>query len=65
VKKRDRKGLYAKARKGLLPNFTGISDPYEAPTDAEIVIDTTNIYPEEAVEEILSYLKKAGYIGVE
>ena len=39
---RDRKGLYAKARAGIVKEFTGISDPYEAPTNAEVVIDTAN-----------------------
>ena len=38
--KRDRKGLYAKARAGIIKEFTGISDPYDVPTDAEVVIDT-------------------------
>jgi sulfate adenylyltransferase len=60
---RDRKGLYAKARAGLIPTFTGVSDPYEQPADAEITIDTTNITPEEASQEILLYLEKQGYIG--
>ena len=44
---RDRKGLYAKARAGEIKEFTGISDPYEEPADAEIVIDTTNLRPSE------------------
>jgi sulfate adenylyltransferase len=60
---RDRKGLYAKARAGLIPTFTGVSDPYEEPTDAEISIDTTNLTPEEASQEILLYLEKQGYVG--
>ena len=60
---RDRKGLYAKARAGLIPQFTGISDPYEEPADAEIVLDTTQLAPEEAAQEVLLYLEKAGYIG--
>jgi sulfate adenylyltransferase len=58
---RDRKGLYAKARAGKLPNFTGVSDPYEIPNDAEVVIDTTRLTPEEAAEEILNYLEREGY----
>jgi sulfate adenylyltransferase len=61
---RDRKGLYAKARAGLLPQFTGISDPYEVPTDAEIVIDTTELSPEEAAQEIFLHLERQGFIGV-
>lgn len=60
---RDRKGLYAKARAGIIPSFTGVSDPYESPADAEVVIDTTNTTPEEAAQEILLYLKKQGYVG--
>lgn len=60
---RDRKGLYAKARAGLLPEFTGVSDPYELPEDAEIVIDTTHLTPEQAANEILRYLEHHGYIA--
>ena len=60
---RDRKGLYAKARAGLVLQFTGISDPYEVPSDAEVVIDTTGLTPEEAAQEIFLYLERQGYIG--
>ncbi len=60
---RDRKGLYAKARAGIIKEFTGISDPYEAPDDAEVVIDTTELSPEEAANEILLHLERQGYIG--
>lgn len=60
--KRDRKGLYAKARAGILTNFTGISDPYEAPSDAELIIDTTLITPGDAVQQILAFIEKAGYL---
>jgi sulfate adenylyltransferase len=60
---RDRKGLYAKARAGLVTQFTGISDPYEVPKDAEVVIDTTDITPEEAAQEVLLYLGREGYVG--
>jgi sulfate adenylyltransferase len=60
---RDRKGLYAKARAGIIPGFTGVSDPYEAPTDAEIVLNTTDMTPEEAAQEIMLYLEKQGYVG--
>ena len=60
---RDRKGLYAKARKGLIPEFTGISDPYEVPERAELTIDTANVSPMEAAQEIYLYLLKEGYIG--
>jgi sulfate adenylyltransferase len=61
---RDRKGLYAKARAGVLKQFTGISDPYEAPADAEVVIDTSDMSPEEAAQEIILHLEREGYIGV-
>lgn len=60
---RDRKGLYAKARAGAIKEFTGISDPYEQPTDAEVTIDTTAMSPEECVQQIILYLEKEGYIG--
>jgi sulfate adenylyltransferase len=60
---RDRKGLYAKARAGLIKEFTGISDPYEVPADAEVVIDTTNLTPEEAAQAIILHLEKEGYVG--
>jgi sulfate adenylyltransferase len=59
---RDRKGLYAKARAGLVKEFTGISDPYEAPGDAELVIDTTSLSPAEAAQEIILHLEREGYI---
>ena len=62
---RDRKGLYAKARAGEIKEFTGISDPYEEPVDAEIVIDTTNLRPSEAAQEIILHLEAQGYIGPE
>jgi len=60
---RDRKGLYAKARAGIIKEFTGISDPYEVPEDAEVVIDTADLSPEEAAQEILLFLERKGYIG--
>jgi len=60
---RDRKGLYAKARAGLVKEFTGISDPYESPTDAEVVIDTSELSPEEAAQEIFLHLERQGFIG--
>jgi adenylylsulfate kinase len=59
---RDPKGLYKKARAGQLKGFTGIDDPYEAPTKAELVIDTEKLKPAEAAEEILAYLEKGGYL---
>jgi sulfate adenylyltransferase len=60
---RDRKGLYAKARAGIIPEFTGISDPYEAPEDAEIVIDTTDISVDEAAQTVYDYLVEHGYVA--
>jgi sulfate adenylyltransferase len=60
---RDRKGLYAKARAGIVKEFTGVSDPYEEPADAEITIDTTEVTPEEAAQEIVLYLEREGFIG--
>jgi sulfate adenylyltransferase len=60
---RDRKGLYAKARAGIIPEFTGISDPYEEPDDAEMVIDTTELEPDEAANQVLLYLERLGYVG--
>ncbi len=62
---RDRKGLYAKARAGIIKEFTGISDPYEIPEDAELAYDTIELSSEEAVQEIMLYLEKQGFIGAE
>ncbi len=62
---RDRKGLYAKARAGIIKEFTGISDPYESPEDAEVVIDTTKLSPEQAAQQILLHLEREGYVGEE
>jgi sulfate adenylyltransferase len=61
---RDRKGLYAKARAGLVKEFTGISDPYETPTNADVVIDATDFTPEEAAQEIILHLEREGFVGV-
>lgn len=60
---RDRKGLYAKARKGIIPEFTGISDPYEEPKNPELVINTENNTPVQAAQEIYLYLVREGYIS--
>ncbi len=59
---RDRKGLYAKARKGLIPEFTGISDPYEVPEHPELRIDTADLSPVQAAQEIFLYLLREGYL---
>lgn len=61
---RDRKGLYAKARAGILKEFTGISDPYEVPENAEVVINTGELSPEEAAQTIILHLEREGFIGV-
>ena len=60
--KRDVKGLYAKARAGILKGFTGIDDPYEEPLNAEISIDTTSISQEESVDIVCKHLIKKGFI---
>jgi sulfate adenylyltransferase len=56
---RDRKGLYAKARRGEIPEFTGISDPYEAPTDAEITIDTRRSSIDDSARRVLAHVLAA------
>jgi sulfate adenylyltransferase len=60
---RDRKGLYAKARAGIVKEFTGISDPYEEPADAELRLDTGELSAEEAANAILLHLQHEGYLG--
>ncbi len=59
---RDRKGLYAKARAGIVKGVTGIDDPYDAPVNPELTIDTSEITPMEAVQEIMLYLQQQGFI---
>lgn len=60
---RDRKGLYAKARAGAIAAFTGISDPYEEPTDADLVIDTSMVSRREAVAAVLALLSRGGWLA--
>jgi sulfate adenylyltransferase len=60
--RRDRKGLYAKARRGEIPDFTGISSPYEEPEDADLRLDTTGRSIEDCRDEVLDALADAGYI---
>jgi sulfate adenylyltransferase len=60
--KRDRKGMYAKARAGLLKGFTGVDDPYETPKHPELRIDTTRITPEEAAREVLLLLSRKKFL---
>jgi bifunctional enzyme CysN/CysC len=61
---RDAKGLYKKARRGELKNFTGIDSPYEAPENPEIRLDTTQLTPEAAASQVIAHLRKAGMIDV-
>jgi adenylylsulfate kinase len=61
---RDPKGLYEKARKGEIPNFTGISSPYEAPVKPEIHVKTENLSIDESAGQIVNYLEEKGYLNV-
>lgn len=60
--RRDLKGLYAKARAGLIPEFTGVSDPYETPTDAELAVDTSTIPRTEAADMVLRHLRLGDWL---
>jgi len=60
---RDRKGLYAKARKGIVKNFTGIDDPYEPPLNPTLTIDTTTVSIRQAVHSIILHLEQEGFLG--
>ncbi len=60
---RDPKGMYAKAKAGLIKGYTGVDDAYEAPLSPEVVVDTTCIHPEKAMEAILEHLAGAGYLN--
>ena len=62
--KRDVKGLYKKARAGIIKNFTGIDDPYEEPENPEIVVETNKETIEESVSKIINFLKENGYLEV-
>jgi sulfate adenylyltransferase len=62
---RDRKGLYAKARAGVIKQFTGISDPYEEPADADLVIDTSLLTEQEAVAAVLRLLTAGGWLAAD
>ncbi len=61
--RRDRKGLYAMARRGEIPEFTGISDPYDLPTDADVVVDTTGRTIDACVDDVYNALVKIGAVG--
>jgi sulfate adenylyltransferase len=60
--RRDRKGMYKKAREGIIKQFTGVSDPYELPSSPEIVIDTADLMPGEVIDNLISQIKELGYI---
>ena len=60
---RDRKGLYAQARAGVIGSFTGISDPYEEPDDADLTIDTSQLSRHDAVAAVLGYLTRGGWLA--
>ncbi len=62
VEKRDVKGLYKKARAGEIPQFTGVSDPYEEPENPEITVETNKETPEESANKILNWLKENNFI---
>jgi len=62
AEERDPKGLYKKARRGELKNFTGIDSPYEAPEAAEILVDTGSLSAEQAAERVISELRKRGLL---
>ena len=60
--RRDRKGLYRKARAGALPEFTGVSAPYEPPTDADLALDTSGLTQDEAVGRVVALLRERGWV---
>jgi sulfate adenylyltransferase len=62
--RRDRKGLYAKARAGEIPEFTGISSPYEEPEDADVRVDTTGRTIEDALDDVIVALRQSGYLDL-
>ncbi|GAA4617599.1 adenylyl-sulfate kinase [Saccharopolyspora hordei] len=61
--RRDRKGLYREARAGAIPEFTGVSAPYEVPDDADLVLDTSVLSPDEAVARVVAVLRERGWVG--
>jgi bifunctional enzyme CysN/CysC len=63
AEKRDVKGLYAKARRGEIKNFTGISSPYEAPENPEIRLDTAHLAPDAAADQVIGYLERNGRLS--
>lgn len=63
AERRDPKGLYKKARAGEIKGFTGIDDPYEAPDNAEVIVDTETSSPEASAKQIVAYLEQKGYLS--
>ena len=63
AEKRDVKGLYKKARAGVIPNFTGIGSPYEAPENPDISLDTTQQTAEQLADQLLHWLEDKGFIA--
>jgi adenylyl-sulfate kinase len=63
--RRDRKGLYAKALSGEIPNFTGVSDPYEPPESPEVILDTDRDSPKECLGQLMIELEQLGYLPPE
>jgi bifunctional enzyme CysN/CysC len=63
AEQRDTKGLYGKARRGELKNFTGIDSPYEAPEQPELHIDTTTVSADDAAEQVMQRLRQLGVLG--
>ena len=63
--RRDRKGLYAKARRGEIPEFTGISSPYEEPDDPAVRVDTTGRSIEDALGDVIDVLRDTGLLDLE
>lgn len=60
---RDVKGLYARARRGQITDFTGVDDPYEAPVSPEIILETVETSPEENARKIVEYLENMGFLN--
>ena len=63
AEQRDVKGLYQKARRGELKNFTGIDSPYERPANAALVLETTSWTPEQAAAQVIALLREQGYVS--
>jgi bifunctional enzyme CysN/CysC len=65
AEQRDPKGLYKKARRGELKNFTGIDSPYEAPEQPELRIDTTSLTPDDAADTVVAFLQSRGFLELD